>query len=80
MVGTGKFFRVLWCKFLVIWFAGIIALSSKTTGKCSHLVQFVYCHYVIKYFMRDMMNYHCLKVFRSRVKRIGKHSPEFSMF
>ena len=30
--------------------------------------------------MRDMMNYHCLRVFRSRVKRIGKHSSGFSMF
>ena len=36
------------------------------------LLLFAYCHYVIKYFMRDMMNYHCLRVFRSRVKRIGK--------
>ena len=44
------------------------------------MVQFAYCHNVIKYFMRDMMNYHCLRVFRSRVKRIGKHSPGFSMF
>ena len=33
-----------------------IALSSKTTGKRSHLVHFGYCHYVIKYLMRDMMN------------------------
>ena len=41
---------------------------------------FGYCRYVIKYFMRDMMNYHCLRVFRSRGKRIGKHSPGFSMF
>ena len=38
------------------------------------------CHNVIKYLMRDMMNYHCLRAFRSRVKRIGKHSPGFSMF
>ena len=27
-----------------------------------------------------MMDYHCLRVFRSCVKRIGKHSPGFSMF
>ena len=61
-------------------FAGKTALSSKTTGKCSHLVHFGSCHYVIKYLMRDMMNCHCLRVFRSRVKRQGKHSPGFSMF
>ena len=29
------------------------------------------CYYVIKYLMRDMMNYHCLRVLRSRVRRIG---------
>ena len=29
---------------------------------------------------RDMMNYHCLRVFRSRVKRTGKRSLGFSMF
>ena len=52
----------------------------KKTGKCSHFVQFSYCQYVLKYFTRDMMNYHCLRVFRSRVKRLGKHSPGFSMF
>ena len=96
MVGTGKFSPVLWCKILDIWFlvhliiniflfdfrpfAGKIALSSKTTGQCSHLVHFGYCHYVIKYLMRDMMNYYCLRVFRSRVKRIGKkNSPSFSV-
>ena len=61
--------------------AGKIALSSKTTGqKRSDLVHFGSCHYVIEYFMRDMMNYHCLRVFRRRVKRIGKLSPGFSMF
>ena len=27
--------------------------------------------------MRGMMNYNCLRVFRSRVRRIGKHSPVF---
>ena len=53
MVGTGKFSRVLWCKFLVIWFlvhltinififdfglfSGKAALSSKATGKRNHL-------------------------------------------
>ena len=41
-------------------FAGKIALSSKTTGKCSHLVHFGYCHSVIKYLMHDMMNYLCV--------------------
>ena len=44
------------------------------------MVHFCYCHYVIKYLMRDMMNYHCLRVLRSHVRRIGKHSPGFSMF
>ena len=95
MVGTAKLFRVLRCKIswhLVsctphnhfhFWFrpfAGKIALYSKATGQCSHLVHFGSCHYVIKYLMRDMMNHHCLRVFRSCVKRIGKHSPGFSMF
>ena len=41
-------------------FVGKIALSSKSTGERSHLVHFGhYCHYVIKYLMRDMMDYHC---------------------
>ena len=61
-------------------FAGKITLSSKSTGKRNHLVHFDYCHYVLKYLMRDMLNYHCLWVFRSRVRRIGKHSPGFSVF
>ena len=30
--------------------------------------------------MRDMMDYHCLRVFRSHDRRIGKHSPGFSVF
>ena len=30
--------------------------------------------------MRDMMNYHCLRVLRSHVRRIGKQSPGFSEF
>ena len=42
-------------------FAVKIALSSKTTRKCSHLVHFGYCHSVIKYLMRDMTNYHSSK-------------------
>ena len=58
-------------------FAGKIALSSKTTGKCSHLVHFGYCHSVIKHLMRNMMNYHCLRVFRSRVKRQENTRPVF---
>ena len=38
-------------------------------------------HYnLIKYLLSDMLNYHCLRVFRSRVRRIGKHSPRFSVF
>ena len=96
MVGTEKFSRVLWCKILDISFlvhitidilifyfgrfAGKMTLSSKTTGKCSHLMHFGYFHSAIKYLMRNMMNYHCLRVFISRVKWIGKHSPSFSMF
>ena len=96
MVGTKKLSRVLRCKhfdilvsctphnqhfhFWIRLFAGKIALSSKTTGQCSHLVHFGSCHNAIEYLMRDMMNYHCLWVFRRRVKRIGKHSPDFSMF
>ena len=63
--------------FLFRLFAGKIALSSKTTGQSSHLMHFGSCHYVIKYLMRDMMKYHCLRVFRRRVKRIIKHSPDF---
>ena len=39
-----------------------------------------YYHYVIKYLMRDMMDYHCLRVFRSRDRRIGKHSPGRQFF
>ena len=35
---------------------------------------------VIEYLMRDMMNYHCLRVLRSHVRRIGKQSPGFSVF
>ena len=33
-----------------------------------------------KYLLRDMMNYHCLRVVTSRVRRIEKHSPGFSVF
>ena len=61
-------------------FAGKTAVSSKPTGECSHLVHFGYCHYVIKYLMRDIMNYHCSRVLRSRVRMIGKNSPGFSVF
>ena len=50
------------------------------TEEHSHLVHFCYCRYVIKYLMHDMMKYHCLRVLRSRVRRIGKHSPSFSVF
>ena len=92
MVGTGKLSRVLWCNW-VSWhlvsctphnqhfhfwfrpFAGKIALSSKTTGKRIFVIVTI-----IKYLMRDMMDYHCLRVLRSRVRRIGKHSPCFSVF
>ena len=44
--------------FIFHWFwtfAGKIALSSKTTGKRNHLVQFGYCHHHIKYLTHDMM-------------------------
>ena len=58
-------------------FAGKIALSSKTTGKCNHLVHFSCCQFVNKYLVCDMMNYHCLKVFGTCIRRIGKHSPIF---
>ena len=96
MVGTGKLFPVLCYKYRDIWvfctpqnqhfhfsfrhFASKIAISSKSAGERSHLVHFGYCRYVIKYLTRDMMDYHCLRVFRSRDRRIGKHSPGFSVF
>ena len=93
MVGTGKLFRVLWCKFHDIWFLVHLTINifildferlqaffSETTGKRNHLVHFSCCQFVIKYRMRDMMNYHCLKVFGTRIRRIGKHSPVFSVF
>ena len=96
MVGTEKLCRVLWCKCLDIWFLVHLTINilisdfgrlqaklhflQKTTGQCNHLVHFGSCRYVIEYLMRDMMDYHCLRVFRSRVKRIGKHSPGFSVF
>ena len=95
MVGTGKLTCVLWCKFLDIWFVVHLTINifsfyfgrfqvklhflRNKPKKCSHLVHFGYCHYVIKYLMRDMMNYHCLRVFGRRVRRIGKHSPVFSV-
>ena len=44
------------------------------------MVHFGYCHYVIKYIISDMMGYHCLRVVRSRDRRIEKHSPSFSVF
>ena len=77
MVGTGKLSRVLWHKYHDIWF---LALSSKSTGERNQLVHFCYCHCVIKYLMRDVMDCHCLRLFRSRDRRIGKHSPGFSVF
>ena len=80
---TSGFLYTSQSTFSFFWFrpfAGKIALSSKTTEERSHLLHFGYCHYAIKYLMRDMMNYHCLRVLRSRVRRIGKHSPGFSVF
>ena len=69
MVGTGKLSRVLWCKFLDIWFLEhftinilifnfellLAKLHFLKTGKRSHLVHFGYYHYVIKYLMNDIM-------------------------
>ena len=52
-------------------------LQKRQEYACSHLVHFCYCHYAIKYLMRDMMNYHCLRVLRSRVRRIGNTRPVF---
>ena len=96
MVGTGKLFPELCYKFRDIWFfctpqnqyfhfsfrhfASKIALSSKSSGEGSHLVHFGYCQFVIKYLMRDMMDYHCLRVFRSRDRMIGKHSPGIFLY
>ena len=96
MVGTGKLFRVLSGInfmtsgfliniFKVIFDFGLLQaklhfLQNRQENAVTDLVHFGYCHYVIKYLMRDMMNYYRLRVFRSRVKRIGKHSPGFSMF
>ena len=89
MVGTGKLSRVLWCKFRDIWFLVHLTINifildfELLQAKCNffqkrnHLVPFGYCHYVIKYLKSDMMNYYCLRVFRSRVRSIGKHSPGF---
>ena len=55
-------------------------LQNRQENAVTDLVHFGYCHYVIKYLMRDMMDYHCLRVFRSRDRRMGKHSPGFSVF
>ena len=57
----------------------VIKKKKKKTGKRNHLVHFS-CQFVVKYLMCDMMNYHCLKVFGTRVRRIGKQSPVFSVF
>ena len=93
MVGTEKLSRVLWCKFLDIWFLVHLTINIFIFdfGRLQTKLHFLqnrkenattvgYCHYVIKYLMRDMMNYYSLRVFRSRDKRIGKHLPGFSVF
>ena len=54
-------------------------LQNRQENAVTDLVHFGYCHYVIKYLKRDMMDYHCLRVFRSGDRRIGKHSPGFSV-
>ena len=50
------------------------------TEEHSHLVHFCYCRYVIKYLMHDMMKYHCLRVLRSHVRRLGKDSAPAEHF
>ena len=95
MVGRWKFTRVLWCKILVIWLLvylinNMIIFDFGRLQAKLHFLQkrqynaVTWCILVlvtvIEYLMRDMMNYYCLRVFRSRVKRIGKHSPGFSTF
>ena len=96
MVGTGKLFRVLWCKSHDLWFLvhltiSIFILDFERLQTKLHFPQkrqenaTTWCilavgHFVIKYLMCDMMNYHFLKVFGTRVRRIGKHSPVFSVF
>ena len=95
MVGTGKLSRVLWCKFLHIWFLEHLTINififdfGRLQAKLHFLQKrqdnaVTWCILVlvtvIEYLMRDMMNYYCLRVFRSRLKKIGKHSPGFSMF
>ena len=88
MVGTGKLFRVLWCKCHDIWFLvhltiNIFIFDFGLLQAKMHFLQnrqenaVTWCILVTKYLMRDMMDYHCLRVFRSRVRRIGKHSPSF---
>ena len=87
MVGTGKLFR----RFLVHLTINTIIFDFGLLQAKLHFLQnrqenavtwciLGYCHYVIKYPMRDMMDCHCLRVFRSRDRRIGKHSPGFSVF
>ena len=84
MVGTETFSHAVSCGVYFLTF-GFLYTSQSTfsfliSAVCrqnctffySHLVHFGYCHYVIKYLMRDMMHYHCLRVFRSRVRRIWK--------
>ena len=66
--------------FLISGFCSQNCTFLKNEEKRNHLVHFCYCHYVIKYLMRDIMNYHCLRVLRSRDRRIGKQSPGFSVF
>ena len=79
----------VWYKFHDIWFLVHITINififdfELLQAKChflqkrNYLVPFGYCRCVIKYFMSDMMNYYCLRVFRSRVRSIGKHLPSF---
>ena len=96
MVGTEKLSRVLWCKILDIWFLVhlIIHIFIFDFGRLQAKLYFLqkrqdnavtWCILVLVTMLLNMScliwwTYHCLRVFRSRVKRIGKHSPGFSMF
>ena len=95
MFEMGKLSHVLWCKFYDILFLVHLTINIfifdfgplhaklhflQNRQENSHLVHFGYCHYVTKYLMHDMMDYHCLRVFRSHNRRIGKHLPSFSVF
>ena len=68
------------CTFLILALCRQNCTFFKNDRKHSHFVHLGYCHYVTKYLISDMMNYNYLRVLRNRVRRIGKHSPGFSVF